>query len=551
MAAEQGPNLVLGPILRHAHEDEAMIWVETDRPCSVTIGGTTSRTWCVEGHHYALVEVRGAGAGGAYEVDLDGIRVWPEPGSELPASTIAPPAADRDLRIVFGSCRVALPHVPPYVLDPSEHPEAQGIDALRTLALEVLRGEQPLPDHLLLLGDQVYADDLSPAMRRHRSERLASGEEQVPLDQLADFDDYARAYHEAWSEPAIRWLLSTVPTSMIFDDHEIHAQWKTSLARQKRLEARPWYERHITAGLMAYWIYQHLGNLDLAELAELELLAAVRGREADAGPLLREEMAKADRQASHSRWSFCRDLGRARLVVVDSRAGRELEPGARRMINDGEWEWIVERTEGEFEHLLLASSVPFFLTPGLHHVQSWNAAVCEGAWGGIAARVAERIREAAVMDHWASFGESFQRLCRLLREVASGAHGRPPRSIVMLSGDVHHCYLAEIGFPAGASTIPVWQAVCSAYRKELRPREKRAMRIGSSRAVSRLARGLARAARVSAPPLGWRLAERPSYENQAGLLRIGADGVELRVATPAGSDWREPRLSTVFEHRLS
>jgi hypothetical protein len=42
---------VLGPALRYAGETEALIWVETDAPCTVKVLGCESRTFCLEGHH--------------------------------------------------------------------------------------------------------------------------------------------------------------------------------------------------------------------------------------------------------------------------------------------------------------------------------------------------------------------------------------------------------------------------------------------------------------------------------------------------------------------
>lgn len=130
--------------------------------------------------------------------------------------------------MIFGSCRVALPHEPPYVLRAHEHPDGQGIDALRAYALRAARegGAAVLPDMLLMLGDQIYADEPSPGLQAVIADR--SRPDDVPDDEVADFGEYALAYREAWSEPVIRWLLSTVPTTMIFDDHEIHAEWRIS-----------------------------------------------------------------------------------------------------------------------------------------------------------------------------------------------------------------------------------------------------------------------------------------------------------------------------------
>ena len=545
------PGLVLGPILRSVEEDRATVWVEADAACEVTVRADglegSSETFAIEGHHYALVDLQGLepGASHVYEVLLDGEGVWPERESELPPSTIRPISSDGEVSIAFGSCRISLPHHPPYVLGQEEHPDGHGIDALRAFALRAAAGEtEPLPSCLLMLGDQIYADELSPAMQeitegRARPDRGAGG-------QLMDFDEYAAAYHEAWSEPAIRWLLSTVPTAMIFDDHEIRAEWKISRAWMEMMREETRYERQVPDGLMAYWVYQHIGNLTPDVLGREGLLQRVR-EEPDAGQLLRSEMTTADDQAGHSRWSYSRDLGRTRLIVIDSRAGRELDPGRRKLVADEEWEWVVESCHGDFDHLLLASSVPFFLTPGLHYIEAWNEAVTDGAWGNAATAIGERIRREAVMDHWASFQRSFHAVEDLLESVVKGRYGTPPQSVVMLSGDVHHCYLAEIGFPSGTgSKTRVWQAVCSGLRKQLKPKERWAMAAGNSRAGELVARALADAANVDRPRLGWRIVSDPAYDNQIATLQAGTDWARIVIETTTGADWEQPTLRPAF-----
>ncbi len=165
--------LVLGPILRHVDADAATIWVETDRPCEVTILGTSEPTFEVEGHHFALVAAKhlDPGESTGYEVELDGETVWPEPDDPYPAPCIKPVAKGEGVRFIFGSCRVSYPHEEPWVLHHTKHPEGQGIDALRALALRLIRDEERPPDCLLMLGDQIYADDLSPAMRKMTEQR--------------------------------------------------------------------------------------------------------------------------------------------------------------------------------------------------------------------------------------------------------------------------------------------------------------------------------------------------------------------------------------------
>ena len=68
------PDLVLGPIVRHVGRTEATVWVETDAACEVAVLGSTQRTFQVDGHHYALVEVTGLDPGSSveYTVEVDG-----------------------------------------------------------------------------------------------------------------------------------------------------------------------------------------------------------------------------------------------------------------------------------------------------------------------------------------------------------------------------------------------------------------------------------------------------------------------------------------------
>ena len=120
--------------------------------------GAPGRTFRVDGHHCALVRVGNLDPGtcSEYEVSLHGARRWPEPGSQFPPSVIRTRAGSGPIEVVFGSCRLALPHAPPYTPSKDEHPEGREHDALRTLALEMLDGTRARwPDQLLLLGDQV------------------------------------------------------------------------------------------------------------------------------------------------------------------------------------------------------------------------------------------------------------------------------------------------------------------------------------------------------------------------------------------------------------
>jgi PhoD-like phosphatase len=554
------PKLILGPLLRHVGPSDATVWVETDAPCEVEVraGGSPHRspTFRVEGHHYSLVVITGLEPGSTHEysVALDGKEVWPEPGS--PPSRIRTILPDDRLTLTFGSCRVSLPHEPPYTKKRGEikrgglSGQRFARDALYALAIR-MRNQSPQewPDALLLLGDQIYADEVSMGTREFIRSRRDPKE--PPGDEVADFEEYTRLYWDAWKNPVIRWLLSTVPTAMIFDDHDVHDDWNTSEIWVRQMRSKPWWEERIVGAFMSYWVYQHLGNLSPEELEDDELFGRVREAQ-DATRLLREFAYKADREEAGTRWSFNRDFGNVRLIMIDSRAGRVLDEGKRSMLDAEEWAWIEEKASGDFDHLIFGTSLPFLLSPGLHHLEAWNEAVCGGAWGRPAAKLGEYIRQALDLEHWSAFHDSFAGLVRLLRAIGAGerSNGHPPASMVVLSGDVHHGYLAEIDLGDGVKSA-IYQSVGSPLRNPLGLPERLALGAGWTKTGGLVGKTLARLAGVEEPPVSWRLThDEPWFENHISTLELRGREATLRVEKTNPEDEREPRLYPILEHRL-
>ena len=545
-------DLLLGPLLRYVGETEATVWVEADSPCEVEVLGRCEPTFTVEERFYALVRIEDLEPGGfhEYEVKLDGERRWPPAGSDLPPSAIRTLGRDRPLDICFGSCRIALPHTEPYVHSKDRHEDGREYDALRVLAAEMARTERDKwPELLFLLGDQVYVDEGSPRTRERIRERRGTGT--PPGEEVTDFEEYVWLYEESWSDPLIRWLLSTVSVSMLWDDHDMSDDWNISRSWVEKMEQKSWWHRRAAAGIMSYWIYQHLGNLSPRELDADDLYRRVRGNP-HATTVLRDFAAGIDSTGSGSRWSYCRDVGNTRTIFMDSRAGRVLDEGRRSIFDDDEWDWIVEHARGDFDHLLIATTVPFLLSPGFHFLEAWSERVCDGAWGGVVARAGEKLRRALDFDHWASFELSFQRLRGLLEDVGSGKHGRAPASIVVLSGDVHHAYLAEMAFGSEAGMASaVYQAVCSPYRNPLDNHERLAIKAGFTRPFTAAMRALAESAGAADPGLRWRLAEGPYFDNQVATLRLDGRESVLQLDKTVPGDEDERALDCVFERRLA
>lgn len=532
-------DLVLGPLLRSVEGDAATVWVETDGPAEVvvTAGDATGRatTTAVQGHHYALVVVRGLPPAAAtpYAVALDGQQVWPvaavDDDAALPPSVIRTADPGRPLRVTFGSCRLEAPLGAPWDHGPDDAEPGHGVDALEALA-EHLRATDvgEWPDLLAMIGDQVYADLVVHDPPVH------DGPDAPPPGSLADFADYARLYARTWGHPIVRWLLATIPTAMVFDDHDVVDDWNLSAPWLEQIAREPWWDDRIAGGLVSYWLYQHWGNLTPSQLADDDLALAVAERD-DATDLLfgRVDGWRLDRSSpTTTRWSTARDLAgtaTARLVLADTRNSRHLVEGERTTIDAAEMAWVEERSRVDrdgVDHLLFGSSLPWLLPHGVHHLERWGEALGAGRWGRVGRRFAETFRAGNDTEHWPSFGRSFDDLGALLHSVGSGEEGTAPATALVLSGDVHFSYLAPAEVGPG-TTARVVQLVSSPFRHGVARPLRRKLLL----ALSGLGRVGGWVLRTTAAPgreaVRWSLTGGPWFGN--GLAALVLDGRRAEV----------------------
>ena len=565
-----GSGLVLGPILRYVDADfvtgaaTATIWVQTAAASRVRVDAgdisVSADTFNVHGHHYALVDLTGlpAGRSVAYSVWLDDRRVWPATDSDLPASTITTAADGEPVRLLWGSCRRDADHGSIAVT-------LHGADSLRAYADKLATsmsdsggtpGEEPSlvrPDRLLLIGDQIYADEPSEPMREFLVARRDVSE--PPGEELVDYAEYAESYRRAWSEPTIRWLLSCVPSLMIFDDHDVRDDWNTSASWREEMRTEPWWRGRIVAGLTSYWVYQHAGNLSRRQRQQ-DAYGRLLPLAGDIGTAMDTVSATIDDDGASYRWSYSHRLGSVQLLILDSRCGRALESGKRDILNSETWEWLEGEVEGCLasggvsaaeapdssgvqvtgaKHLVLVSSVPVLLPPTLYYAEQWNEAVCEGAWGRRFKAVAERLRQGIDLEHWAAFRRSFARMCRLVTDVAEGRKGDAPATIQFFGGDVHFSYLMRAK-PRGSEKTQssIYQVVCSPIRNQLHQALRYANVVAAWRWHTSLAWLVARLAGARKPPLKWRRSRGLWFNSAIALseFRGSASSVRWYTAEP-------------------
>ena len=523
--------LVLGPVLRHVDSTSATVWVEVDAACEVTVAGHRAETFQVGEQHFALVVVEGLEPGTTtpYDVRLDDEVVWPPPDSPFPAPRIRTTPVRR---LLFGSCRAAK-------AEGDGASDKLGPDALDAYALRMKdEPQERWPEALVLLGDQVYADEPTPRVKRWLAERRPE-----PAGEVVSFREYAELYHESWADPEIRWLMSVVPTSMIFDDHDVRDDWNTSRTWREQMATKRWWPERIRAGLASYWVYQHLGNLSPDELAGDELYEKVRSSGGDVQELLEDFAEQADREVDggkSTRWSFRRDFGRVRLLVIDTRSGRILSGPQRLMVGDREFEWIEENAQGDFDHLLVGSSLPWLMPHALSHFQSLNERMAGlPGWRG---RVGEKVRQVGDLEHWPAFRVSFERMARLLERISRSDDA--PGTVCVLSGDVHHSYAARVAFSgtaagsagraARAVGARVYQLVCSPVHNEPPWVFRPAFRLSWSKPIARVLRWWADRRGISPDPVTWHKLSGPHFGNSVGVLEI--DGREARFRLETATD---------------
>ena len=326
------------------------------------------------------------------------------------------------MRLVFGSCRVGDPQ--PDSTRACHGPRSSkrtGIDALWTYAKQLQRGEIEWPD--------ARAAARRPGVRRRgvagdRASSSAHGATRASrrASEIADFEEYTRLYRESWSEPDIRWLLSTVPTR---DDLR-------RPRRQRRLEHLLELGRGDARQALVGRADHRRVHVVLDLPAHRQPLPARARRRGDARRVSRPTRTQARAcgeiaQAVGPRVGG-KPLGvlprfrRLRGCSCSTRAPRACSPtGAGEMIDEEEWDWIVEhsrrrvRPSRDREH---AAGLPAARDPPPRGVE--RSALRRTLGRSRGANLSERLRRAVDLEHWAAFNPSFERLCDWLRTLARG-----------------------------------------------------------------------------------------------------------------------------------
>ena len=522
----------VGPLVRATSTTSVVIWAECAQAETVALYAqplheqgdvvtTTVSTVMVGGRHYVAPQLQGLQPGTWYRYQLISANskepLWGQTTPPVQYFRTFDQSAGQTLRIAYGSCRKTTD---------------QATDVLNSfgnwLTAHQEEREQVWPHTLLLIGDQIYADDPPPALIRQYA-HLQQG--------ARIFEDFALIYEHAWTyADGIRQVLAVLPTFMIFDDHEITNNWNGTPTWQAQM-LQTGKEQLLIDGLVAYWVYQGWGNITTRDETRHPLLqimrkAAKSGK--DALDALRTHIKAEIRGSTKLSWHYEISTTPA-IFVTNTRTERPAivgkQPGDRyapaRIVGQEQIaefrKWAATRQEGL---LFVTSSVPILLPPVIGLAEYWagkrlwyrsNGPLC---WLGCQlARVQQWFAEKARFDHWPLYEQSWHELLQIWREQQ--------KDLFVLSGDVHFSYSVEATSPRADTSEPcIYQLVSTPLQNELSRSDRRKIEIQS--AIKQSTYGRLHTEIVPLEPLrqGVSLSHNLLFENVLAMvtLRFQADG---------------------------
>ena len=240
--------------------------------------------------------------------------------------------------------------------------------------------------------------------------------------------------------------------------------------------------------------------------------------------------------------------------MIDSRCGRMLDEGDRSMVSDAEFAWIEEQLAGDYDHLLIGTSLPWLLPRALHDLEAWNEMLATAR----AARGSRRSREAAPGRRPRALGGVPGLLRAARRPDRQSAAATTPDRTAGAGHDLRAVRrrpprLRRAGrLPRAADRRKVYQLTCSPLHNYVPGFMKVTFRISWNRLTERSVRFvLGRVSTVPPMRLEWNRLCGPFFGDQIATLTL--DGRSARVRfEKAGSDPHEDAdLATVAELTLS
>jgi len=274
---------------------------------------------------------------------------------------------------------------------------------------------------MLMLGDQIYSDGVDAIQVRQYSRDHAS---ETSADELRDI--YRFLYRGYFNESSFRALVESVPSIMVWDDHDVSDNWGSYLDWEVNDDAL------FQGAQTAYREYQY-------------------SRQIGAG--------LDDEPPYHHHFWF----GDTGFFLLDLRGVRDYREG--RALGRQQWrdlvKFLADATDRGVTTLFIAASIPVVHhAPYLVRMTEWLPTLLG----------------ADIRDRWASTPIEHERTA-LLERLFDWQCSAPRRHVILLSGDVHAGAAFRIKRRRGRGTV--WQWTSSPLTTRASYIENSANRLGT------------------------------------------------------------------------
>ncbi|MEZ4741814.1 MAG: alkaline phosphatase D family protein [Bdellovibrionota bacterium] len=270
------------------------------------------------------------------------------------------------------------------------------------------------PIHLLIMGgDQVYADSIwheIPELKEWQELDFDARVKYPVSEKLAlSIDDfYFNLYSTRWNQEEVQTALATIPSIMMWDDHDIIDGWGS---HDEKLQQCPVFKEIFKNAKQYFSILQQ------------QILP---------------NAVKPDPYLSESDYSFLVHYGKYDILALDLRSQRNLS----QVIHEESWQEIknaMNHFDDNVKHLLVISSIPV-----VHPDMSWIDSAWDFLLPGRFDSKFELLDD--LRDHWNSRPHQGERL-KLIHNLYNVCSKNI--RVTILSGDVHVAALGKLEWQRG------------------------------------------------------------------------------------------------------
>lgn len=272
---------------------------------------------------------------------------------------------------------------------------------------------------MIMGGDQLYADEIwgkVPELQKwaakSREDKIKQGASQLMKRQIEKF--YETLYIERWKLEVMSGLFASIPSVMMWDDHDIFDGWGSYPEDLQQCDV---YQAIFEIASRYFELFQIRSKRNISLLAP-----------------------------RNNHFAFSVLFRGQHILGLDNRAERTLG----QVMSSDQWNSVIAKLEKITSgNLIVMSAVPvvyrdFSATEAVFDATPWEEELTDD-----------------LKDHWRSKEHEGERARLIMNLLKNGRDNRPDGRTIILSGDVHVGCLGVINDSSGDKPVKIHQVVSS------------------------------------------------------------------------------------------